>query len=257
MAWPPGPALGHRRAAAVIVISDFSRAAMKPVAAGMVESVRLDHVSYAVDVDSFPSTVSRLGSLLGAPFSDGGLHPRFGTRNAILPLSGGSYVEVVTPLDHPATDSAPFGQAVKRRAALGGGWLGWVVGVDDLTPFEARLGRDAKPATRCRPDGTRLEWRQIGILELIDDPQLPYLIQWCVGADLHPSAGASGQIGIDRLEISGARGEVLEWLGTKDEDPLPQVHVNWLAPADVENAYDEAGLVAVDFHTAHGMVRID
>ena len=230
---------------------------MKRVSAGMDESVRLDHVSYAVDCESFPSTVSRLGSLLGAPFSDGGLHPRFGTRNAILPMAGGAYVEVVCPLDHPATDSAPFGQAVKRRAALGGGWLGWVVGVQDLTPFEARLGRDAAAATRRRPDGTLLEWRQIGILELIDDPQLPYLIQWSGGPELHPSAGASGHIAIDKLEISGERTQVLEWLGTKDEDPLPHVHVNWLEPADVANAYDEAGLVAVDFLTPNGMIRID
>ena len=223
----------------------------------MVDCVRLDHISYAVDIDSFPSTVSRLGSLLGASFSDGGVHPRFGTRNAVLPLSEGAYLEVVTPLDHPATDSAAFGQAVKRRAALGGGWLGWVVGLDDLTPFEARLGRDAAHATRHRPDGTLLEWRQIGILELIDDPQLPYLIEWSGGPEMHPSCGATGQVGIDRLEIAGDRDLVLEWLGTKDEDPLPQVHVNWLAPADVLNAYDEAGLVAVDFHTAHGSVRID
>ena len=230
---------------------------MKPATAGMVVGVRLDHISYAVDVDSFPSTVSRLGSLLGASFSDGGVHPRFGTRNAILPLSDGAYLEVVTPLDHPATDSAPFGQAVKRRAALGGGWLGWVVGMEDLTPFEARLGRDAAKAARHRPDGIRLEWRQLGILELIDDPQLPYLIEWSCSPDMHPSVGASGQVGIDRLEIAGDRALVLEWLGTKDEDPLPQVHVNWLAPADVANAYDEAGLVAVDFHTAHGPVRID
>src|ERR1700730_8458935 len=115
--------------------------------------VRLDHVSYACEIDAFPSTVSRLGALLGRPFTDGGVHPRYGTRNAVLPLDGGCYVEVVTPLDHPATDSAPFGQAVKRRAALGGGWLGWVVSVDDLAPFEKRLGRPSGGGGRPRPGG--------------------------------------------------------------------------------------------------------
>ncbi|WP_223835591.1 VOC family protein [Streptomyces venezuelae] len=69
------------------------------------------------------------------------MHPRFGTRNFILPLSGGTYVEVVTTLDRPAADRAPFGQAVARRAAEGGGWLGWVVSVDDIAPVETRLGR--------------------------------------------------------------------------------------------------------------------
>ena len=219
--------------------------------------MRLDHVSYACAIDAFPSTVSRLGALLGRPFTDGGVHPRYGTRNAVLPLDGGSYVEVVTPLDHPATDSAPFGQAVKRRAALGGGWLGWVVSVDDLAPFEKRLGRPSAEGHRRRPDGVLLEWRQIGLLELIEDPQIPYLIEWCCPQTDHPSAGSDGAVGIDRLEISGERAAILEWLGTPEIDPLPHVHVNWLEPADVANSYDEAGLVAVDFHTAHGPVRID
>ena len=107
--------------------------------------MRLDHVSYAVSNSELGSTVNRLGTLLGATFRDGGVHPRFGTRNFVLPLAGGSYVEVVAPLDHPATDSAPFGKAVKARAEEGGGWLGWVVGVDDITPWEQRLGPSRGP----------------------------------------------------------------------------------------------------------------
>ena len=50
----------------------------------------------------------------------------------------------------------PFGQAVRARAEDGGGWLGWVVAVDDLAPVEARLGRaggprQPAPAGRGRP----------------------------------------------------------------------------------------------------------
>lgn len=219
--------------------------------------MQLDHVSYAVGCSEFPSTVNRLGALLGAPFVDGGVHPRYGTRNAVLPLDGGSYVEVVTPLDHPATDKMPFGRAVRRRAELGGGWLGWVVSVEDLAPFEKRLGRPSAEGHRRRPDGVLLQWRQIGLLELIDDPQLPYLVEWCCPDTEHPSSGADGTVGIDRLEISGERGAILDWLGTPQIDPLPHVHVNWLEPADPAVAYEDAGLVAVDFHTAHGPVRID
>lgn len=219
--------------------------------------MRLDHISYAVELDAFASTVSRLGSLLGASFRDGGVHPRFGTRNAVLPLAEGSYVEVVAPLEHPATESAPFGRAVKRRAELGGGWLGWVVGVDDLGSFEKRLGREAAEGHRRRPDGQLLQWHQIGVLDLIDDPQLPYLIRWDCPDALHPSAGADTLPEIDRLEIAGDRDAVLAWLGDADHDPLPELKVNWLEPADLRNAYDEAGLVAVDFRTANGQVRID
>ena len=66
-------------------------------------------------------------------------------------------------LDHPASDKAPFGQAVRARSALGGGWLGWVVAVDDITKVEVRLGRDSVQGNRHRPDGVELRWRQVGV----------------------------------------------------------------------------------------------
>ena len=79
------------------------------------------------------------------------MHPRFGTRNMILPLADHTYLEVVEVLDHPASDKAPFGQAVRARSALGGGWLGWVVAVDDIAVVEQRLGREAAAGNRHRP----------------------------------------------------------------------------------------------------------
>ena len=112
----------------------------------------LDHVSYAVSHNELADTVQRLGQMLGGTFEDGGRHPRFGTQNFILPIEGGVYLEVVAALDHPASDKAPFGQAVKRRADEGGGWLGWVVAVDDITALEARLGGETASASDSRAD---------------------------------------------------------------------------------------------------------
>ena len=145
--------------------------------------MRLDHVSFAAGPDGLASTAQRIGGLLGTDFINGGVHPRFGTRNMILPLAGGIYMEIVEVLDHPASDKAPFGQAVRARSALGGGWMGWVVSVDDMRPVEARLGREAVKGNRHRPDGTELLWQQIGVNGLISDPQLPYFISW----DARPS----------------------------------------------------------------------
>ena len=54
-----------------------------------------------------PALPERIGGLLGREFTDGGVHPRFGTRNMILPLADHTYLEIVEVLDHPASDKAP------------------------------------------------------------------------------------------------------------------------------------------------------
>lgn len=212
--------------------------------------MRLDHLAYAAGPEGLASTVQRLGAELGGGFTDGGLHPRFGTRNFVLPLAGGIYLEVVGHLDHPSTDAEPFGQAVKRRSQAGGGWLGWVVSVDDIAPVEERLGRRSVHGNRRRPDGFELTWRQIGVLDLIDDPQLPFFIQWQVGAADHPSAPVAGKIALERVEIAGEQATVEEWLGAPVQQVFGEVGVSWIDS-------DEQGIVAAEFSTPNGTVRID
>lgn len=211
--------------------------------------MRLDHVSYAAGPDGLEATADRIGDLLGATFVDGGVHPRFGTRNMVLPLAGRTYVEVVEVLDHPASDKAPFGQAVRARSVLGGGWLGWVVAVDDIAPVEQRLGRSAVAGNRHRPDGVELRWTQIGVNGLIGDPQLPFFVSWET-PDLHPGAASDGRFSLDCLEIAGDPLRVSEWLGEPVESPLEDVKVDWVAP------HGTPGLLAAQVQTPSGLVRI-
>lgn len=212
--------------------------------------MRLDHVSYAAGPDGLRGTAYRIGALLGDVFRDGGIHPRFGTCNMVLPLTAGTYVEIVEVLDHPASDKAPFGQAVRARSQVGGGWLGWVVAVDDIGKIEDRLGRESVPGNRHRPDGVELLWRQIGVKGLQADPQLPFFVQWQSPPDLHPSAGGSGAVKLGALEIAGDPHRVSDWLGNSVEGPLEEVAVQWVAP------HDAPRLVAVQFITPRGVVRI-
>lgn len=211
--------------------------------------MRLDHISYACNRAELADVVQRIGSDLGATFRDGGRHPRFGTCNFILPLQNGQYIEVVTALDHPAAEKANFGRAVSQRASDGGGWFSWVIGVDDITPIEERLGRPAKAGHRIRPDGHELAWKQLGIQDVMKDPQLPFFVEWLSAPEDHPSVGA-GAVSIERIEIAGARDTIAEWLGEAGEQFLDDVEVTWIDA-------DDPGIQAVWFNAGGRSVRID
>jgi hypothetical protein len=212
--------------------------------------MRLDHIVFAAGPGGLAGTTERLSELLGEEFVSGGIHPRFGTRNSILPLTDSTYFEVVEVLDHPASDKAPFGQAVRARSELGGGWLGWVVAVEDIGPLEARIGREAVHGNRHRPDGIELLWKQLGVKGLQADPQLPFFIEWDIEPSMHPSVGATGSVSLECLEIAGDPARVSEWLGQPVEQPLEDVKVEWVAPNGTP------GITAAQFQTPNGLIRI-
>ncbi len=211
--------------------------------------MRVDHVSYAAEHDGLQATADRLAKLIGVDPVDGGVHPRFGTRNVILPLAHERYVEIVECLDHPASDKALFGQAVRSRSEAGGGWLGWVVSVDDIATVEDRLGREAVSGNRYRPDGVELRWRQIGIKGLMSDPQLPYFVQW-EDSSLHPSVGAQTAVTIDGLQIAGHPARVEEWLGLPPDQTSTVIDFTFVAP------HGTPGLLSVTFDTPEGKVVV-
>jgi Glyoxalase-like domain len=213
------------------------------------DSMLLDHLSYAAGPEGARTAAAELGRLLGAEFADGGFHPRFGTRNFTLALSAGRYIEVVEVLDHPAADKAVFGQVVRARSAEGGGWLGWVVAVEDMAEVELRIGRQAIEGHRHLPDETRLEWLQLGVRGLQCDPQLPFFVQWLSDPAVHPSAGG-GRIDLLAVEIAGSQSRVDDWLGGSAEKVLADIPIEWVAPRG------QPGLIAATFGTPSGVVRI-
>jgi hypothetical protein len=212
--------------------------------------MHLDHVSFAVGNKGLASTTAELGQLLGSDFLDGGVHPRFGTRNMIMPLKNRQYLEVVEALDHPASEKAAFGQAVRERRDAGGGWLGWCVAVDDMTEVEHRMGRHSVPGNRRRPDGYNLEWRQIGTSGMRADPQLPFVICWDKDPAQHPSQMAESRISLTALEIAGDPQRLADYLGQTAVDALGEIDVHWVAP------HGTPGIIAAQFSTPQGDVRI-
>ncbi len=214
--------------------------------------MRLDHVSYVTSHDQLADTVQRLGSRLGSTFVDGGVHPRFGTRNFTAPLQNGQYIEVVCPLDHPSTEQTPWGKAVSRKAQAGGGWLTWVFSTEDISNVEKKFGREAVEGHRTRPDGSDLKWKQIGVTEIADSHELPFFIQWLTTD--HPSQDGKAVASIEKITIAD-KGELSEsWFKEEILAGLAGTSIEWADPSTNEG---ENGIVAVHLKTPTGVVVLD
>lgn len=214
------------------------------------DDMKIANLSFAAGPEGLPVVIARLEEQLGATFKDGGFHPRFGTRNHILPMRRSQYIEVVEVLEHPAAEKAPFGQAVRARTAMGGGWLGWVIEVEDMDALEERLQREAVSGSRQFPDGRRLEWEQIGVRGLLSDPQLPYFIKWVSDHGVRPSALGESDVELVRIEIAGSRRRVSEWLGFELGESFDGVEFAFTSPNG------QPGIEAATFNTPRGLVRI-
>ena len=204
--------------------------------------MRLDHVSYVASHDQISDVVSRIGSQIGTAFVDGGIHPKFGTRNFTAPLLNGQYIEIVCPLDHPATETTPFGIAVRKKASEGGGWLNWVMSTKKISEIENLLGRKAITGLRIKPNGSELEWKQIGVIESIEDREKPFFIEWVAGE--HPSMDGVPAAKISKIIISGDS-QIISNMFNKpifEISPLLEVSSNKAETEDFQN-----GIMSVNF----------
>jgi hypothetical protein len=215
-------------------------------------TMRLDHVSYVTSHDQLADTVQRLGSRLGTTFVDGGIHPRFGTRNFTAPLLDGKYLEVVCPLDHPATEQTPWGKAVSKKAQEGGGWLTWVFSTEDISVIEDKFGRKAVDGHRTRPDGTDLKWKQIGVKEIEESRELPFFIQWLT--EDHPSKDGNAVARIEKIVIADKDELSDSWFKNEIMGALAGVSIEW---ADTELNDGDNGIVGIEIQSPSGLVRID
>jgi len=88
--------------------------------------MRVDHVSYAAEPGGLRDAAFELAEMLGVTAVDGGVHPRFGTRNYVLPLVDQRYIEVVDVL-------ASAGESLTEGSLTGASFTG--VWGDTAGPF--------------------------------------------------------------------------------------------------------------------------
>jgi hypothetical protein len=202
--------------------------------------MRLDHVSYVASHDQISDVVNRIGSQIGTAFVDGGIHPKFGTRNFTAPLLNGQYIEVVCPMDHPATDSTPFGRAVKKKAEEGGGWMTWVLATENISKVEENLGRKAVDGQRKKPNGSILQWKQLGVLDILEDSQQPFYIEWI--SKEHPSSDGIAHANLSELYIVGEEESILKSLNEFKEVLLQNTKFNF-----IKSEFESSGIKEISF----------
>jgi Glyoxalase-like domain len=210
--------------------------------------MEIDHVSYVTSHSQISDVINRIGLLIGSPFIDGGIHPRFGTRNFTAPLKNGQYIEVVCPIDHPATDQTNFGIAVRQKALNGGGWFAWVIRTTDIEEMEKRIERKAIEGDRVKPNGTKLKWKQLGVKELSKNGHFPFFVQW--QSDNHPSKDLEGKASISAINLRGPRVDLNSWI---DSDIA---NYKQIALEDTDKTA-ESEIVSVTFESNGNLIEID
>ena len=114
---------------------------------------------------------------LGFDVLDGGVHPRVGTANRVIPL-GTQYIELLGVVSREEAQGSDYGRALMRATADGDCLVRWSIRTDDIDADAARLGIRVENRQRMRPDGELLTWRAAGLDLALADSTLPFFMQW-------------------------------------------------------------------------------
>ena len=202
----------------------------------------IDHVVLAVaDLEEAGERMHREHGLASVP---GGVHPRWGTANRIMPL-GQDYVELIAVVDAEVGRSTALGRALLALTAGGRDrWFAVCLSDTEIDATAERLGLAVEPGERARPDGERLRWRGAGIEDDDRDAWLPFFIAWDVPAALHPGRTPivhdANVLGIARVGVAGDAARLRDWLGPSGEG-LP-----------IEVVDGDSGVHAVELATEGG-----
>jgi len=151
----------------------------------------VDHLVYAAP--DLQSAVEHVEGILGVRAAPGGQHLGRGTRNALLSLGPGSYLEIIgpDPEQPPPGQPRPFGIDDLKRPKL----VTWAAKGSDLEQVASEARRrgvplgEVIPGSRRRADGVMLSWRYTDPRAVVAGGLVPFFIDW--GDTPHPAATAA------------------------------------------------------------------
>lgn len=135
----------------------------------------------------------------------GGSHPGAGTRNALVSLGDGHYLEVIAP--DPSQSIYTF--QIDLHALPEPRLVTFAIKTTDIESAASRIRQAGYqvvgPAagSRVLPSGETLRWRTLRVVSKLgsrDVQPVPFLIQWAPDAP-HPSKTAPGGCKLESLEL--------------------------------------------------------
>lgn len=165
----------------------------------------LDHLVYATP--ALEETIGAIAAAFGVTPLAGGVHPAWGTRNAILPLSANTYLELIGPDPSRAGDIQPevFGLRTLTAPRL----VTWAAKGSNLPVLVTtalarglRLG-DPLPGSRQRIDGSLIRWELTDPLQVVEAGLVPFFIDW--GETRHPAAAAIPDVSLHEFHAEHPR----------------------------------------------------
>jgi hypothetical protein len=203
----------------------------------------VDHLVLATP--DLEAGIDAVEAMTGVRAAAGGSHPGMGTKNALLSLGAGAYLEIIGP--DPAQDDyrhpRVFGVDSVDRPRLVT-WAAKTTAVDRVAATrllgDCHLGQP-RSGRRRRPDGTLLAWRLTDPYVVVADGIVPFYIDWLDTP--HPSADAPGELVLTRL------------VAAHPESRVVQRHFDALALSIPVVAAPSPGLTAT-VRTNHGTVEL-
>jgi hypothetical protein len=178
----------------------------------------LDHLVYATpDLDA---SVEALAERFGAEPATGGSHPGWGTRNALVGLGTGVYLEIIGP--DPAQPDPEGARPFLIDDLTDARLVTWAYRHPDpesmrdmierefrdtLLDEDVRLG-PVRAMSRAQPDGSLLRWRLSDPMALPGGGIVPFLIDW--GTTPHPSTTLPSECRLLELVVKHPDADTLQ-----------------------------------------------
>lgn len=206
--------------------------------------LQLDHLVYAVP--DLEAAVVWFEQQTGVRPVIGGRHPDRGTRNAVVNLGEGAYLEIVAADEGNTTVAPPRWMGVDYITQPT--FTRWAVRSDDLAK-DADLLESLRPGlgrvvsgNRTLTDGTTLRWRMTLPAAAPAVELLPFFLDWSA-SEFHPT---------ERM------GEGYRLISLRLEHPDPEVITGQLATleVDIEVVKADRPQITAELDTPLGRVRL-